>query len=361
MAVWGAGCSTPPRPPVTPVCFGAPPTGWTAALHASTVTPPPGVVFGLGAVAGDLGYGQFTSGAESGVGELDLTSGKLTRIATYAPGVSGLGALAVELPWVVWEQLDSTTNLSDWSVHAWNRATGQSRVLATSRLPDGGYVHGQQPLPVLRHGTVAWAQPVPATSGPVQAQLRLVDLATGRTSTVDSGGLSSPVYAGGYLVWAKVDADRAYAFRAVDEVTGRPVSLPDPLQHPGSVGYLAGSPQYLAWSDQDGTSLRVWPFGATGTGNAPATFTATDRLHVFQFLQLAGHYLLWYGGSASSVLDLTTAAAFDVPGTVTGSADWIVTAVPASAGPTTAKQSPSGSRVSRISTPAAPHIPTCGR
>jgi len=52
----------------------------------------------------------------------------------------------------------------------------------------------------------------------------------------------------------------------------------------------------------------------------------TDSRHPFQFLHLAGDFLFWYGGTTSSVLDLRSGAAIDIDGTVTGSADWIVTA-----------------------------------
>jgi hypothetical protein len=336
------------------VCLGPTPTDWAAALHANTVSLPAGVAFGVSAVAGDLGFGQFDMDSGRGVGELDLKSGRLTKIATYAPGLSGLGAVAVELPWVVWEQLDSTSNLADWSVHAWNQVTGTATVLGVSRLPGGGYVRGEQPLPVLRHGVVAWAQPVPGAGGAVEAQLRAVDLATQRSWTLDSGRISSPVYAGSYLIWAKVDGGRTYSLHGVDETTLRPVALPEPLRRVSSVGYLAGSPGYVAWSSQDSTSVEVWQF----TSGTIKKFTTADGSHFFQFLGLAGHFLLWFGGTASSVLDLTTGLGFDVPGTVAGSAEWIVTALPTGAAPTTGRGHPT-SQVSRVSTQTAPSVTSC--
>ncbi|NUS55611.1 MAG: hypothetical protein HOV66_12255, partial [Streptomycetaceae bacterium] len=262
-----------------------------------------------------------------GVGAFDLRSGKPGILATYQPDVAGLGALAVEEPWVAWEQLDSKTNLADWSVHAVNRTTGERVRVADSRGPDG-FLPGQQPLPVLRHGLLAWAQPVRAAGTPLHAELRVFDLTRRSTRVLDSGRLSSPVYAGGLLVWAKIDSEidgaARYSLHAVDERTLQPVELPPAIQRPSSVAYLGGSGDRLVWSSADTLSLRQWDF-ATGklTG-----YTLTDRSHAFQFLQVAGDYLLWDGGTTASVLDLTTGAAFDVPGTVAGSDQWIVNARP---------------------------------
>ncbi|GIH05467.1 hypothetical protein Rhe02_35340 [Rhizocola hellebori] len=339
---WGTGCSAPPAPDPAPeglsqqVCFGPEPAQWAAQAVATTTSQ--GLTFGVHAVAGEVVFGQFHSSAGRGVGALDPRSGKLTTIGDYAPGVSGLGAMAAESPWIVWEQLNSKTNLSDWSVHAFNQDTGDRLVVATSAGPDGGYVAGQQPLPALAHGIVAWAQPVRGSAGTVESELKSFDLAARGVTTLDTGRLSSPVFAGPYLLWAKVDSAMSYTLHAVDAKTLRSVELPEPLRHPASVAYLSGSPDYLAWSSQDLSRLDVWHFGT----QQRKSFTVADRHHAFQFLHLAGGFLLWYGGTASSVLDLSTGAAFDVAGTVTGSADWIVTA--------------QQQRVARIATPSAPRL-----
>jgi hypothetical protein len=168
--------------------------------------------------------------------------------------------------------------------------------------------------------------------------LKYLDLKSRETRTLDKGRISSPVYAGPYLLWAKLDSTMGYSFHAVDEKTLQPVELPEPLRHPASVAYLSGSPDHLAWSSQDAARLDVWHFGTQNR----RSFTVADRHHAFQFLHLAGGFLLWYGGTASSVLDLSTGAAFDVAGTVTGSADWIVAS--------------QGQRVTRMDTRTAPRI-----
>ncbi len=341
LAAWSTGCSTPSQPEPAPslasqtVCFRAqPPPQWVGKETAL----PGGASLGVHALSGEVVFGQSYGDGGRGVAALDLASGQLATIAGYAPEVSGLGAMAVEEPWVVWEQLNSKTNLADWSVYAVNRHSGERLTLAESRRPEGGFVPGQQPLPVLRHGKVAWAQPVRLAGGAVEAELRVFDLATRATRTLDTGRVSSPVHAGGFLVWAKVDAATRYTLHAVHDRTLQPAELPEPVRNPLSVAYLGGSPERLVWSSHDSTTLHHWHFATAKL----ASFTVADRRHFFQFLQVAGDFLLWHGGTTASVLDLTTGAAFDTAGTVAGSAEWIVTAQPG--------------RVTRVATAQAPRL-----
>jgi hypothetical protein len=286
---------------------------------------------------------------------VDLSTGRLTTIAPVANDAGGVGAMGVDLPWLVWEQLDSQTLLDNWSIHAWNQTTGASWVVSTSRLPDGTYVRGQQPLPVVRGTTAAWAQPIPSTTGTVAAEIRVVDLASRKQSTLDSGRLSSPVFAGPYLAWAKIDADGTYRIHAVDATSGKPVGLPDRVSRPGAIMYLGGSSQYLAWSTNNNLELIVWQVGTARYYD----MVMPDTRHYFQFLQIAGHFVLWYTGTGSSVLDLTTGAAFDITGSAAGSSDLIVLEQPVHA-PTNKVESVA-SRISSIPTSAAPVIPACNR
>jgi hypothetical protein len=352
--VGGAGCSTPDAgspavaggslPQRRSCLVGAPP-GWASALGGGR-TLPPGAGFTVAAYAGGSAFGQLTGPGGTAVAELDLATGRLNTIAGVAPGAGGLGALAADERWLVWEQLDSQTNLSDWSVHAHDRATGVSTVLAGSRLPGGQFLAGQQPLPVLRHGVAAWAQPLPRRGPYVEAELRAADLTTGRVSVLDTGRLSSPVYAGPYLVWARVDAG-GYRLRAVDAATLRPVELPEALRRTGPIGHLAGSPRYLVWSDDDHSDLLVWPVGAaSGYGLA-----GPDPNHHFQFLQVSGDFLLWYSGATSSIMDLRSGGAFDLAGTVAGAPDRIVAAL--------STGTPPAVRVAAIDPATAPPTPGC--
>jgi hypothetical protein len=329
------------------------PANWTRALHHRSVTTPTGVYFGPGGIIGSVALGQFNSSASSGIGRLDMTTGKLSTITAYRPGTGGMGAMAVDPPWVVWEELDSQTNLNDWSIHAWNLALGTGRVIATSRLSNGRYIDGQEPLPVVRNGVAAWAQAVgPDRNG--NEQVRAVDLATGKVSVLDAGRVSSPVVAGPYLAWAKLDSAGRYSLRVVNAAGFRPVVTPAPLRSPGTMLYLAGSPQYLAWGSGDLDRLTVWPVGT----NRLLRFTQSDSGHPFQFLQLAGHFALWYTGTATSVLDLLTGNAFDIAGSAAASVGQIAVEQQL-------RQPPKGSfasvRVSALSIAAMPEVTGCAK
>lgn len=336
-----------------PVCFGAMPGDWTQALRARSVTTPSGVRFGPGGIADGAAIGEFNSATGSGIGRLDFTTGKLSTISRFAPRIGGMGAMAVDRPWVVWEELDSQTNLNDWSIHVWNLTSATGRVLATSRTSNGKYVSGQQPLPVVRNGFAMWAQPVRGSGSYNVAQIRVVELSTGRVSTLDTGRVSSPVYAGQYIVWGKIDSAGRYLLRVVAAASFKPVATPGPLRNPGTILYLAGSPDYLAWGSGNLDSLTVWPVGTARL----LKFTQSESGHPFEFLQLAGHFVLWYTGNGSSVLDMQTGNAFDVTGSVAGSANAIAIEEPA--GRPATKGAFVSSRVSTLATAALPGIRGC--
>jgi hypothetical protein len=353
--VWGSACSTsPPRDisAIVDACFGQTPKDWAAALDSSAVSLPDGVRFGVGALAGDSMFGQFNSTSGNGIAELDMKTGRLTEILSFGADVSGMGGMAVDLPWLIWEQLDSQTNQFDWSLHAWNRNTGVGTVLSTSHQNDGTFVVGQQPLPVINQGVAAWAQPVPAEAGQARAEIRVLDLSTDEILTLDSGEVSSPVYAGPYLLWAK-KTKNDFSFQAVDARTLKPVTVPEGLHDPGDIAYVAGSTNYVIWSNQDYTSLTAWRIDSSHHRE----FASPDHRHHFQFLQTSGDFALWFGGAASSILDLRTGKAFDVQGTVAGSSDRIGIAEWVSE-PASRRAVPMA-RVSSIASSAAPRIAHC--
>jgi hypothetical protein len=374
LAMCGSACSAPSQPatagqrtsaqarvssagaaPVS-VCFGAMPADWARALHARTVTTAKGVTFAVGAVAGSIAYGALNSAAQSGIAKLDFRTRRLTMISRFPPRAGGMGAMAIDPPWLVWEQTDSRTDLGDWSIHVWNLASGTGSVLATHpRLSNGGDGVGYIPSPVLSNGVAAWAQPTPGPGG-YQAEVRAASLATGKVSTLDTGQVLSPVYAGPYLIWGKTDNTGRVALRAADASSFRPVATPGPLRNPGPVSNLGGSPEYLAWSSTANANiLTAWPAGAARV----LRFTQSGADHPFQFLQLAGHFLLWYTGTGSSVLDLRTGNAFDVQGTLAASADAI--AVDQSTVQPVPKGTFAASRVSILAIAEMPGIPRCAR
>ena len=380
IAVWCAGCTTPRSPlPAAPshgispaavrpssasasspaaVCFGTVPDAWRQALRAHSVPVPAGVTFVAGGTAGNSAIGQFYAPAANSIGQVDMTTGKVTTIARQPSGIGGMGAMASDPPWVVWEELDSQSNLNDWTIHAWSQARGTATAIATSRLRNGEFLAGQQPLPVLRGGVAAWAQPLPARGGYTQAAIRVDNLSAGTVATLDTGRVSSPVYAGPYLIWAKISAAGRYTLRAADAATLRPAAVPAVIAAPGPLTYLAGSPDYLAWGSGELNTLTVWPVGTSRL----LRFSQGDSGHPFQFLQLAGHFVLWYTGKGSSVLDLRTGKAFDVNGSVAASPGSVVVAEQSGPSPKGGSQGPAApARVATLPVSAMPGISGCAK
>jgi hypothetical protein len=337
------------------VCIGTPPPLWTSGFQAQSVVLPGGTRFGLGAptLAGQVAFGQFDNASEDGIGSLDLVTGRMTRIVTWNAQVSGMGWMGVELPWLVWEQGNSQANLSDWSVLAWNKNTGARSTIATSRLADGTFLFGQPPIPSLRNGIVTWAQPLPRRGDVNESEIHALDLSSGRDVILATGRVGAPVFAGRYLIWGRRETDGKYSFQAVDAKSFAPVDLPEGLRDPGPIVYVAGSGQFLAWSGDGSQSVTVW----TVDSRAFVEYRSPDLNHSFQFLQLAGHYLLFYGGVASSILDLTTGAAFDVAGSLAGSDEKIAKEEPSA--PIGQKGQLVSSRVSVVSLDMVGTITTC--
>ncbi|HEY4025956.1 MAG TPA: hypothetical protein VGO86_05960 [Candidatus Dormibacteraeota bacterium] len=372
VALGGAACSSPAsHVPAAPgastapaagtpdvvrahtVCFAGPPAGWSRSFADHSLGVSGGLGFDVGAVSedGGMAFGHYRSATEQGVGAVALAGGALSRIAPLPAGAAGIGSMSAAGPWVVWEQAESSTDLGDWSVRAWSRDTTEALVLATSHLPDGGSAFGEMPLPVVRRGVVAWAQPQARHTSHPEATVQLYDLGRRRATVLDTGRVSGPVFAGPYVVWARVAADESFSLRAVDAVTLRPAPLPDRARSPGSVRYLAGSARYLAWSSGQ-QRLTVWRLGS----NEYDEYT-TDLRHPLQFLQLAGDFVLWYAGYPSSVLDLRTGRAFDVRGSVAGSDALIALSEPAR--PPATKTEIVPARLSYAPLSAATRIDSC--
>jgi hypothetical protein len=236
------------------LCFATPPADWAAAMSKKVATLK-GINFVPSAVddTNAVAYGGFTFKKEQGIGALSLATGKMSVVSLMSGSQAGFGWMSYADGWLVWSQAESHTLLGMWSIQAWNAKTHERRQLATSRLADGTYLTGQLAFPVVGDGYVAWNQPVTNRS----ADLRVYRFATKTTTTIDSGYISSPVFAGSYLVWGKgqSSSDPAAEFRFADATTLAPVVAPPALSRSYPLTYLAGSPDYMLWiGDQQTTS-----------------------------------------------------------------------------------------------------------
>jgi len=335
------------------------PANWRALLSAPALPPQSGFDLGPLAVSGHFAFGQVFSSSSSqlAMGEGNLLTGQISDIAPLPPNAAGLGAVAADLPWVVWQEGDSQGNPGDWSVHSWNQQTGVTKVLASSPGVSG---FGSPPTPAVWNGWASWSQPT--TTG--SYQLLLVNLTTGKTRTLASGKVGAPVIAGPYLIWAEENSAKQTVFSAIYTRNLKPAKLPPALQGAQSVGSLAGSSQYLVWGTHNLAKLMLWRVGATYreefAPTAPKGSTPTSSPE-FQFPQLAGRYLLWYTGVATLTMDLQTGKGFvekGDTGVATGSSEWLV----AIAGPPSSGAKSTAfvqTRMLPLHTAAAPAIDSC--
>jgi hypothetical protein len=276
------------------LCFADPPSDWALAM-SNAVASLDRVNFGLGAVDEEdrLAFGG-TFGSGSTIASVDLLSGKVQVVGPMAS--NGFGWMTYADGWLVWPLVWSGGS----SIQAWSTRTHELRQIATA-LPGTAAVG---------HGYVVWTQPTNDRS----SDMRVYRLATGRITTVDSGILTSPVFAGNFLVWAKqAPGDSNPSFVFADAETLRPVAVPPELRAPRQIGNLAGSTERLVWTGTPETSSPdsgTWFVDDLASGSIK---TYGARNHYFQFPQLAGRYLVWFGADKNSIVDLRSGNGFDIP------------------------------------------------
>jgi hypothetical protein len=318
----------------TLLCFTAPPTDWAKAM-ANVAATLDGVNFGAGAIdeRGGVVYGGAWTGSSQIIASVALSTGRMTEVAPMS--ASGFGWMTYADGWLVW----ATPGVLD--LQLWNSRTHEIQQVATGPQLEGtSYLTGALIDPVIGHGYMAWSQPVSSRS----AELRVYDLATGHVTILDSGDVGSPLFAGANLVWTKRDVGAAHPrFVFADATTLQPVAAPAELRDPREIGFVAASPQRLVWTGTPGTSSPgngTWFVDDLAAGII-RTYTASG--HYFQFPQLAGPYLVWFGADKSSIVDLRSGAGMDLPlpGGVEAAGDTIV--VDSGSGP---KASPSRTEVS---------------
>jgi len=316
------GSSTATAVPTTrsvAICLGQMPSEWSAAgvAHAQTL---PSEQFHPQAIDPNqmLAFGFFKTTSEKGVAEVNLGSGQSQTLTRMAPAAAGVVWMTYSDPWLAWLQADSQVDLGDWTVRAINIRTQEERTLASSRLANGGNT-GALSFPVSANGYLAWSQP--SANGD---ELVIYRFDTGQTSTIDTGRLSSPVIAGDNLIWAKSQAgDTEASFRIADAKTLQLGETPTALKVPREMQYLAGSSDYLVWTESSG-SMSAYRFQSHQLSHYSIASEAMD--HPFQFPTVGTHFVAWFTGSKNTVVDLDTGNGFDVdlPSGVLAADRWLL-------------------------------------
>jgi hypothetical protein len=299
------------------VCFGSIPSEWATALAATTVNLPQLHWFSTEAVddGGNTAYGSYYEGKRYGVGAVNFTTRSFSAVSKEpSANWGGVIWMSFSKPWLVWAEGVPTPHGS-WDLMAWNINTRELRKVSTSRL-----LAGQYTFPVVGPNYVAWSQATNNTS----ADIRIYRFSTHTTSILDSGRLSPPVFAGNGLVWSKfVGSDTEPTFQMVDAVTLTHQSLPAVLAQSGQVIYLAGSSEYLLWTETQG-QMAAYDF-TTGTLSNYQISRQDQGRHALEFPMLAGRILTWFTGVINAVGDLSTGKGFDVVnGAAAGSGSLLV-------------------------------------
>ena len=298
----------------TRLCFTAPPPDWATAM-ANVAAALDGVNFGAGAIdeQGGVVYGGAWMGSSQIIASVALSTGRMTAVAPMS--ANGFGWMTYAGGWLVWAE----PGVLD--LQLWNARTHEIRQVVTGPQMEGtSYLTGGLMEPVIGHGYMVWSQPVSSRS----AELRVYELATGHVTILDSGDVGSPLFAGADLVWTKRDAGAAHPrFVFADATTLQPVAAPAELRDPREISFVAASPDRLVWTGTPGSSNGTWFVDDLAAGII-RTYTASG--HYFQFPQLAGPYLVWFGADRNSIVDLRSGAGIDLPlpGGVEAAGDTIV-------------------------------------
>ncbi|MFJ3583791.1 hypothetical protein ACIPPS_16355 [Streptomyces sp. NPDC090127] len=275
------------------------PTAWRSALDAGELRTPTG----QRAVLTDTGPGwtvvQLTGGDHRRAALVRGEGAPRTLLDLADPVEHQL--LAADFDgrrWAAFAVLEGRTLDSPWSLYVWDAETGSSRRLARAEQP------GPLPQPVVRDGTVHWAQGV----GDGRATVYAAPAAGGSPRALRTGVMDTPFASGGLLVWRE-SVGSGTRLVAASLADGRPATLPGPLaalRDIRSVVSDGGSGRGAAgtWAWVEGESaprLMVW---RTGDTRPTAVVTGSPAVDGMDQLRISGRLVTWRTPETSYALDL---------------------------------------------------------
>jgi hypothetical protein len=249
---------SPARQLVT-FCLRRPASGLRAALDRTVRRSLRAEVLPLGISAGGrAAYVSIWSPGYSGVAEMNLASGALRRIRAFADPASDQADGAASGNWLVWAETYSLRSLDEFTVYAFDAATGAVRRLGRSLAgPSGAAWPSPWHAPAVSGHYAAWAQGY-GPGGLVE--IRLANLLTGRVTVVARGHLQPPFFDGSLVVWPESGRPgRQTALAAWNLVTGRPAPLPAVLRAVRGTEFVATDGAQTAYLSPDLTGLYYSP------------------------------------------------------------------------------------------------------
>ncbi|MFB7373145.1 hypothetical protein ACFC0D_25235 [Streptomyces sp. NPDC056222] len=268
------------------------PASWGSALAAGELRTPAGER----AVLTDTGPGwtavQLTGPGQRRAALLRGTGAPRTLLTLADPVEHQL--LAADFDgrrWAAFAVLEGRTLDSPWSLYVWDATTGTSRRLARADRP------GPLPQPVVRDGTVHWAQGV----GDGKATVYAAAATGGAPRALRTGVMDAPFVAGDLLVWRE-SSGSGTRLAAVSRTGARAAALPDALAALRDVRSVVTDGRTWAWVEGEAEPrLMVWRMGDARPTAVVTTSPAVDGMDQ---LRISGRLITWRTPETSYALDL---------------------------------------------------------
>lgn len=250
-------------------------------------------------------YATLFSKSYTGIVKIDARTSRYTKIRRV-PHADAYGAIgSADGHWLVWaDQMNGYG--ATRAIWAWNPHSGQLRRISGSmRSGNGDWMSASDP--VVRDGYVTWSQSTSAGTG---AEVRVVNLSSGRNSVIYRGSASEPFLLPGHVVaWTEntrpSSKKPAYVLRAADMVTGEHVALAKGVRN------LRGDAVATLLSDGAGylyTAKPMWGslwWSPSLDRSARRVFTA-DGSGIDNSLQLADHYAFFSSSPSGFLADVAS-------------------------------------------------------
>ncbi|HBW21204.1 MAG: hypothetical protein ACLPN6_30175 [Streptosporangiaceae bacterium] len=194
----------------------------------------------------------------AGVAALNLASGALRKIQVFADPATDQADGSSGGRWLVWAETYSLSSLDDFTIFAWDSATGHRLRLGHSIAgPDGVPWPSPWHAPAVSGHYAAWAQGY-GPGGLVE--IRLADLSAGTVTTIRTGHTQPPFFDGDLVVWPESDAPGAQTtLRAYNLATGRLAALPAALRGVNGTDFVVTDGTRTAYLSPSLTSLYYSP------------------------------------------------------------------------------------------------------
>ena len=241
------------------LCPVQPTASLTAALARTVPASLNGEVIPLGMSAnGQTAFVSAWTSGFSGVAALNLVTGRVRHIQRFQNPQDDQADGASGGQWLVWEETYSLSTLDNFTVYAWNSATGRLLTLGHSlNGPRNTPWPSPWHPPAVSGDYAAWAQGY----GPDgEVEIKLANLTTGRVRVIRQGHTQPPFFDGNLVVWPESDRPGAQTtLQAFSLKTMKLAALPEVMRPVHGTEFVATDGTRTAFLNPDMTSLFYSP------------------------------------------------------------------------------------------------------